>query len=118
MQGMKLFYPVHVPGTLTANVAFRFRLPFDVTLEEVQASASNASSATIIVGNSSDDDAYLAVQDVGDSGVPARWDREDFVGTQPVHIGAGTVVLVNVDYDGAAGTAAQNLGVLLVFSEG
>lgn len=124
MDGMKVFVPFHVPGTLAANVTIVFTAPCDLTLHEVQAAATNASSATLTVGTTADPDGYLTAQDVGDSSVPARYTRASFTGAlvaesgQAVAVAAGTVVTVVVDYDGAAGTAAQNLSVLLVFTEG
>jgi hypothetical protein len=118
MQGSKLLYPMIVPGTLSANVVTRFTAPIDMTLEMVSASASNDSDATLMVGNASDDDAYLEAATIGDSGVPVEKTKANFVGSQPVHITDGTTIVVTVDFDGSSGTAAQNLQVLLVFSEG
>ena len=108
----------HVPGTLTANITPVFTAPADCTLLEVSAVASNASSGQIKIGTTSDDDAYLALADIGDSNVPAVFTRTNFVGTQYPRISDGDVVLVTVDYDGAAGTAAQNLSVMLTLAEG
>jgi len=118
MQGKHLIFPVHVPGTLAANVVFHFKAPFPLQLVGVQAVTSNASNATIIVGTAADDNAYLTVQDVGDSAAPAEFDKDDFVGGQPVHIADDTVIMVTVDFDGSSGTAAQNLTVVLIFTEG
>jgi hypothetical protein len=61
---------------------------------------------------------------VGDSSVPAEYGRASFTGAlvaesgQPVAVADDTLVTVFVDFDGAAGTAAQNLSVVLVFTEG
>jgi hypothetical protein len=118
MQSMQLLFPVHVPGTLAANITFHFKAPFDLQLIGVQAVGSNAHDATLKVGTTSDDDAYLTAKNVGDSAVSAEWDRDDFVGTQFPHISAGTVILVTVDYDGSSGTAVQNLTVVLIFTAG
>jgi hypothetical protein len=116
--------PFHVAGTLAANVTFYFTAPFDMQLIHAQAVASNASNALITIGTSSDADGYLTSKDVGDSAVPGEWDRDDFAGAlvsptqQYPHIADGTIVEVFVDYDGASGTAAQNLTVVLTFTEG
>ena len=118
MQGNKILVPIHVPGTLAANIVVKFSAPFDLTLEQVQAVTSNASSAQIKVGTSADDAAYLAFKDTGDSGVPGEWSRADFAGGQYPHVSDGVIVVVTVDFDGASGTAAQNLTALLTFSEG
>ncbi len=117
--------PIHVTGTLAANVAFRWTAPFDCTLLHVSAVASNASDATIIVGESDDTNEYLTSQDVGDSGVPNEFDGADFVDTDGnthtryyPRVHDGDIVVVTVDYDGSSGTAAQNLSVVLTFAKG
>ena len=116
--------PFHVPGTLAANVTIIFAAPFDMQLIHAQAVATNASSATITIGTVADPDGYMVAKDVGDSNAPSEWDRDDFAGAlvsptlQYPHIADGTAVEVFVDYDGATGTAAQNLTVVLTFTEG
>jgi hypothetical protein len=102
-----------------------FTAPSDCTLIHVSACASNDSDATIIVGDSSDDNEYLTASVVGDSGTPAEYDYDDFVDTSGnthsryyPRISDGTVVVVTVDYDGASGTAADDLTVVLTFAEG
>jgi hypothetical protein len=118
MQGKHLIFPVHIPGTLAANVTFHWKTPMPLQLVEIQAVASNDSDATLKVGTTSDDDAYLTAGVIGDSAVPVVKDKDDFVGTQPVHIAAGTVILATLDFDGAGGTAAQNVTIVLTFTEG
>lgn len=108
----------HVPGTLSANITPVWAAPFDCQLVHVSAVATNNSDATIKIGTTSDDDAYLTPSNVGDSSVPAEFDRDDWVGAQFPHIADGTVLMVTVDYDGSSGTAAQNLTVVLTFTEG
>ena len=108
----------YIPGTLTANHVLEFAAPFDCQLIHAQAHGSNASDATLMIGSSSDTDAYLTAQSIGDSDVPAEWERKDFVGSQFPHITDGTVVVLTLDYDGASGTAVQNAQILLTFSQG
>ena len=118
MQGKRLLFPVHIPGTLSANITYHFKAPFDLQLTGVQAVTSNNSDATIKVGTTSDDDAYILEATIGDSGVPKEFALGDFVGDQFPHITDGTVMLVTIDYDGSSGTAGANLTVVLVFTEG
>jgi hypothetical protein len=124
MDGMRVLVPFHVPGTLAANVSFIFRAPCDLTLKSVQAVGTNANNALITVGTTADTDGYLTSSDVGDSSVPAEYRRSSFTGAlvassgQDVAVADDTVVQVTVDYDGSAGTAVQNLTVLLEFTEG
>lgn len=119
MDGYRIFFPVHVPGTLAANLGINFTAPCDLTLVEVQACGSNANNGQLKAGTSSDDDAYLALFDIGDSGAPVQKKLiSDFVGGQFPHISKGTVVVFTLDYDGSAGTATQNFTLLAVFTEG
>lgn len=118
MQGNHFSYTIHVSGTLAANVVPALTIPFDCQLEHISAVASNASDATLKIGTTSDDDAYLTASNVGDSNVPAEFTRANFVGTEYPHLSDGTVLLVTVDYDGASGTAAADLTVVLTFCEG
>jgi len=108
----------HIPGTLTANITPRFTAPVNCTLLHASVVASNDSDATLKIGNSADDDAYLAATVVGDSGVPMVYSRQDFVGEQYPRITAGEVVVITLDFDGSSGTAAQNVTLVLTFAEG
>jgi hypothetical protein len=118
MQGNLFAHSFHIPGTLTANLNIRFTVPKDCQLLHVSASNSAATSGTFILGTSADDDAYLTTSDIGDSNVPNEFDLDNFVGSQFPHIVDGTIFVVTVDYDGAAGTAAANLTLILTFLEG
>jgi hypothetical protein len=115
----------HIPGTLSANIDIRFKTPFDCQLIHVSAVASNDSDATITIGDSSDTDEYVQASVIGDSQTPAEFDGDDFYdadGNQHdiyyPHIAADTVVVITLDYDGASGTAAQDVTIVLTFTEG
>lgn len=108
----------HVTGTLSANITPMFVAPFDMQLIEAQSNASNASTANWKIGKSDSDAAYLALCDVGDSGVPAEKGRTNFVDAQFPHIAKGTIVLITFDYNGAGATAAQNATMVLTFTKG
>ncbi len=109
----------HTPGTLAANQDIKFKLPFDASLAFVSAVASNASNAILDVGNSDAAEAYVKNLDVGDSGTPAVLDEEgDFEGDVYPHITKGTIIAIALDFDGAAGTAAQNFTLVLGFTKG
>lgn len=109
-------YQLH--GTLAANATITFTAPFPMQLVEVSAGASNDSDATLIIGTSADPDAYLESTTIGDSGTPVVKGRSDFVGGQYPHIPDNTVVVITLDFDGASGTAAQNVTIVLTFTEG
>jgi len=115
----------HIPGTLGADLDIRFTVPSDCSLVHVSAVASNDSDALITVGDSADPDEYVTSAVIGDSGVPAEFDYDDFVDADGnthtryyPHIVDGTIVAIALDYDGAAGTAAQDVTIVLTFTEG
>ena len=118
MQGTRFTVTFHIPGTLAANITPVFTVPYDCSLLHVSAVATNNSDATLKIGTTSDDDAYLTACTIGDSSVPVEKVAADFVGTADPHIVDGTVMLLTLDFDGAGGTAAQNVTIVLTFSEG
>ena len=121
----KFAHAFHIPGTLTADLNIRFTVPSGCTLVHVSFGNSAASDATIDIGTSADTDGYLDGGDVGDSNVPAEFDKDDFngallsdAGREYPHLVDGTIMVVIVDFDGAGGTAAANLTIVLTFVEG
>jgi len=105
-------------SALAANTTITWTVPFDVQLIHASLVTSNDSDLTLKIGNSGDDDAYVLSGVVGDSGTPVEKALADFVGDQYPHIADGTVMLITIDYDGASGTAGENLCIVLTFSEG
>jgi hypothetical protein len=105
----------HIPGALSANIGIRFILPCDAQLLHVSASQSDADTATLDIGHSTDTDAYLDGVSFGVSGTPAEFDREDFVGDQYPHIAAGTIVVITItDHV----SHSDDPTVVLTFAEG
>ena len=113
-----IFLSIIVPGTLAANITYRFTAPCDLTLNRVSASAENDSDATLIVGPSTDTDGYLEASVIGDSSVPVEYDRDDFASGKDTQIRKGIIVVFTLDFDGAGGTAAQNVSILATFTPG
>ena len=110
---------IHVPGTLTANLDIRLSVPVDCRLARVSLVASNDSDATVDIGISTDTDSILNDAAVGDSGTPAVLDVDDFATTNPTgDLDQGDILVITVDYDGAALTAANDLTIDLDFIEG
>ena len=113
----------HIPGTLSADINIRFTVPFDCQLVHVSSVASNDSDATLAVGSSADTDGYITAGVIGDSNTPVEKEAlTDFAGALAVnqypHITDGTIVVLTLDYDGATGTAAQDVTIVLTFTEG
>jgi hypothetical protein len=118
MLGNHVVVSVVYDGTLAANKLFYWAVPFRCSLVEVSAVASNNSDATLKIGTAADDDSALTAAAIGDSGTPVVFDVDDFAGDGYPQFAAGTVVVLTLDFDGAAGTAAQNVNIVVTFGEG
>lgn len=119
MQGHHFPVSIFIPGTLTADVHYEFIAPFDMQLVRISGNCDAATSFILDVGTTADTDAYLDAQTVtGNATTSTEFDKDDFVGGEPIHIAKGTYVVATVDYDGGAGTDAAGVSILLVFTEG
>jgi hypothetical protein len=119
---MRFMVPVHLGGTLAADQQGVIKLPCGATLVEISASASNASSAKLKVGTPADDDGIKTLADIGQTNQGTVCARGNFDGAlvsgQLWHGARGDRLTWNLDFDGAAGTAAQNVDILFTFVEG
>lgn len=119
MLGNHIVWSFHVPGTLAANVNVRFAVPVDCRASHISAVASNDSDATMTFGVSTDTDSILASTTIGDSNVPAEFDRDDWASTnETAELAKGDIAVLTVDYDGSSGTAAADLTVIITALEG
>ena len=119
MQGNLIALPIHIPGTLTADITFRFQAPFDLQLIKVTGACDNTTSFILDVGTAADSDAYLdGVTVTGAASTTTEYGLSDFVNDQYAHINDGDEVVVTVDYDGGAGGDAANVSVILWLYEG
>lgn len=124
MQGNQIAYAFHVPGTLAADVNIRFTLPNRMALQHVSAVGSNANDAELSIGTSADPDGWLEAAVIGDSNVPVEFEVADFDGALLTYPGAeppaaadGTIVVLTLDHDGDGGTAADDVTIVLTFTE-
>ena len=114
----------HIPGTLSANLDIRFAVSAPCTLVHVSAVTSNDSDATMELGDSVDPNGFLVACVVGDSQVPVEKEWGDFdgalvdAGKEPPHLDDGDIFVITIDYDGATGTAGDDLTIVLEFEEG
>jgi hypothetical protein len=109
-------HSIFLGPTLAANHTVVFSMPFAATLIAVSHVNSTTNQGKIDIGSTSDDDAYLDDQTVGELDVPVLENtKEDFVGSQFPHIPAGTLVKVTIT-DHASHMA--NVAVVLWFAEG
>ncbi len=118
MIGTKFTLTFHTAGTLAANHVYCWTAQADCQLIHVSAVGSNANNGILTIGATADDDGMLDDFDIGDSYTPTEADQDNFVGGQFPHIAKGTVMKASLDYDGAGGTAAANVTVVLTFTEG
>ena len=123
MDGMRYPVTIHLHGTLAANATGYFQLPGPMTLVEIMAVASNDSDATLVVGTSADADGIMTAAVIGDSGTPAIKGPAQFDGAladavNPLHLADNAIVVWTLDFDGASGTAAQNVTIIFTFLEG
>ena len=119
MQGNLFALPIHVPGTLTANISFRFQAPMDMQLVKVTAGCDNALTFILDIGTAADNDAHLdGVTVTGATSTTTEYGRTDFVGDQYPHISDGDEIVVTIDYDGGGGNDSANVTVILRFYEG
>ncbi len=119
MLGNHIIWSFHIPGTLAANVDVRFAVPVDCRVVHISAVASNDSDATMTFGDSGDTDAILASTTIGDNGVPAEFDRDNWdAANETAEFAKGDIAVLTVDYDGLAGTAAADLTVVVTALEG
>jgi len=120
MLGNYFTYSVHLHGTLAANARGEYLLPVDAALVAVSASNSAATDATLEVGTSVDRDGILDAVACGDSGTPNEFDAADWNGALavagvPHWLEKGTIFTWDLDFDGAAGTAAANASLVFTF---
>lgn len=110
---------IHVPGSLAADLEITINVPVDCRLVRVSAVASNDSDATLAIGVDGDADDIMAATAIGDSGTPVVFDTDDWESTTPLgRLLQGELLQLAVDFDGAAGTAADDLTIDLDFIEG
>lgn len=129
MTGLFTYITVHLAGTLAANQQGAFVVPHQgATLLSVSATGSNANNAKLRVGiggASADDDAFMTDKDIGDSSAFLTYGPKEFDGVKAdvlkisaPHLNKGDVVTWLLDFDGAAGTAAQNVDIQFTLLEG
>lgn len=125
MDGNRYAVAFHYPGTLSADISGAFTLPTGMALSHVSATAENDSDATLAIGDAGDADGVLTAATIGDSGTPKEFTASDFDGAlvdsgpTPYHYdNDDREVHFTLDYDGATGTAAQDVVLVFTFLEG
>lgn len=115
----KFYLPILIPGALTADKHVYFKAPHDMQLIHVYARCTTQ-AATLLIGSTTDADAYLYDNATADTGAAIavdtdyEFDRDDFVGDQFPHIADGTVIDVLVGH----GSNCVDFLAVLVFTDG
>ena len=115
----KFTQTILIPGTLSAPIQYVATIPSPCTIQHISMVQSNAGSARIKIGTSTDDDEFLTYTDLGASGTPVELEAPtDFRYDAKPHLEDGDIFEVYVDHDGAAGTAADDVTIVITFTEG
>ena len=115
----KFTQTICIPGTLAAAVDYVATVPSACTIQHVSMVQSNAGDARVKIGLSTDDDVFLVYTDLGVSDVPVELSvATDWRYDALPHLAVGDILRIHVDHDGAAGTAAHDLTMVITFTEG
>lgn len=107
---------IAVPGVLATNVITQYDdLPW-CELTHVSMVQSNAGAGRVKIGTTLDDDTFLFYTNMGKSGVPVELAAPlDFRYVRTPNISSNDTFVVTIDYDGAAGTPAQDVEIVMTF---
>ena len=103
MKERSVLFNYFIPGTLTANHLIYCELPHPWVIDKIKAAAVNDSDATLAVGGGT----TVSATAIGD-GDPAEID------CSKAQINADQLVTLTLDYDGASGTAAQQVSITVL----
>jgi hypothetical protein len=122
MQGNLFPIAFHHIGNMAANLVGEIKLPFPCSLVAVSLSNSANSNGLLDLGTSADADGIandLAVgNDVQTVFTPSSFNGALAVAGNPYHLEKDEIFTYTLDFDGAAGTAAANVTLVLWFMEG
>lgn len=115
----KFVQTIVVPGTLTGAISYTATIPSACTIQKLSMVQSNAGAGRIKLGLSTDDDIFSVYTNMGVSGVPVVFETaDDFRNDVFPHLAAGDILKLYCDHDGAGGTAADDVTIVITFTEG
>jgi hypothetical protein len=116
----KFVQTIVVPGTLTGAIQYAATVPSACTIQQVSMVQSNADGdGRVKIGTSADDDIFLLYTTMGVSGTPVVLAAAaDFRQAVLPHLDPGDILKLYCDHDGAGGTAAQDVTIVITFTEG
>lgn len=98
-----------IRGTTAANAASIDEFPFPVVFKNLKAWATNDSDATLALSGG----VTITATTIGDSSDP-----KTISPSAPTEVAADTAITFTLDYDGAGGTAAQNVRIMAFYLAG
>lgn len=115
----KFTQTIVIPGTLAAPVQYVATVPSPCTIQHISMVQSNAGNARVKIGNSDNDDAYLEYTNLGVSGTPVELSAlADWIGSARPHLSKAEILQIYIDHDGDGGTAADDVTMIITFTEG
>ena len=116
----KFTQTIGVPGTLTGPIQYVATMSSNCTIQHVSMVQSNADGdGRLKIGTSDDDDIFSTYTTMGVSGIPVEFAcADDFRNDVLPHLLAGDILKLYCDHDGASGTAAQDVTIVITFTEG
>ena len=119
MDGMRFVVAWHVHGTLSADAIFRYKLPCNATLVQVDTNGTANVTSALKIGTAADDDGYIKSFTPGANATAVTKDRGDFDGAlnsdtaECPHIAKDTVLLLTYTH-----ASASDVDIALTFLEG
>jgi hypothetical protein len=122
MDGSRFVVAWHVHSTLAANAIFRYKMPCNATLVQVDTCGTAAVTSSFILGTllpTSDDNGYIMAARPGHTATFITFDRGDFDGAlnpdtaECPHILKDTVLLLTYTH-----ASASDVDIALTFLEG
>jgi len=119
MQGNLFSVNFHTHGTLSADAIYRYVLPIDATLIQVDTIGTANVTSALTIGTPDDPDGYVKSFKPGFNDTVVTINRGDFDGAlnpdtaECPHIAAGTTILLTFTH-----ASASNVAINLTFLEG
>jgi hypothetical protein len=119
MDGMRFTACFHVHGTLSADATFRYKLPCNATLVQVDTNGTADVTASMVLGTAADADGYLQAFAPGANATAVTKDRGDFNGAlntntaECPHIAKDTVLIAVLTH-----ASSSDFDLALTFLEG
>jgi hypothetical protein len=113
MMERTILWSAYIAGTLAGNHTPIIELPFPFRVESIKAWASNDSDATLAAATPTA--TVVTATTIGDSGDPKTISPDSVAVSQ---VAKDTALTLTLDYDGAGGTAADDVQIIAILKSG